>query len=365
MHYCTYASNDAIAVIATEKENGYMKEKKKTQSIISPSRLLFYGFSLLVFYLAMRYMGKLKDIRNLLAQMDPFWILLIFCLQLATYIFYALILQTLLFSNGRSHIIKFVVFLKMAIVLLFVNQTLPSGGISGNGYLLNQLVRRKVNALLAFKALIMESISYYIAFISGLSLAYLLFRFSKYHSIIHTAVIPYITITGIIFFMALGGIMLLLNNRKMMILMIRKISRFRLLRKYIEKLKLPIYQSGSENQNQDSINLHSVFTAAGLQLCIITCDIITASCLLWAFHIHLSPVLLIIDIFMAMVIGALPLSPGSLIIYESAMTYFLTLLSVPLYAAMIVTLMYRFITFWLPIPIGLLLYRNLQRKVVT
>lgn len=338
-----------------------MKEKKKRG--FTSSRLLFYGLSLLVFYLAMRYMGQLKDIRNLLSQMNPFWIGLIFCLQTATYIFYALVLGALLFDRNKSHTIRFVTLFKMAIVLLFVNQTLPSGGISGNGYLLHQLVKRKVNGILAFKALIMESVSYYIAFISVLSCAYLSFRFSKFHTVINSTVIPYITIIGIIFFLALGIIMLLLNNRRIMILVLRKLNHFRFLHRHLQELHLPAYRSRGRRRKRVSINPASVLIAAGYQLCIIACDIATVFCLLSAFHFYLPVVLLVLGVLMSMVVGALPSSPGSLIVYESAMTYFLMLLTVPMHVAMAVTLLYRFITFWLPIPIGVLFCRNLQKEV--
>jgi len=44
------------------------------------------------------------------------------------------------------------------------------------------------------------------------------------------------------------------------------------------------------------------------------------------------------------------------------MTYFFTKLGAPIHAALIITLLYRFLTFWLSIPIGLLIYRSLQRR---
>lgn len=342
-----------------------MKEDKKKR-LFSPSQLLFYGVALLVFYLVIRYMGKLADIKTLLAQMNPLWIIVILCLQVATYTFYALILRALLSVPDNRNRVRFFTLFKMAIVQLFVNQTLPTGGISGNGYLLNQLVKRKVGGILAFKALVMESISYYIAFIFGLISAYILFRYSSYHIVINSPAIPYTTVTGIVFFLALGCIMLLLNNKRMQAFVVKKLSRFSFFGKYINKINLPVPEE--ENKTiaaQVFISADTVFKAVLFQLCLISCDILTVYCLLFAFHIHLSPVLVLLGVFLSMVAGSLPVSPGSLIVYESAMTYFFTLLGVPLHAAMIVTLLYRFFTFWLPIPVGLLLYRRLQKESVT
>jgi uncharacterized protein (TIRG00374 family) len=71
--------------------------------------------------------------------------------------------------------------------------------------------------------------------------------------------------------------------------------------------------------------------------------------------------LISLALLLSLVIGALPISPGSLIIYESAMTYFFTTLGAPLHAALIITLLYRFLTFWMPIPIGMFLFRTLKK----
>lgn len=340
-----------------------MKDEKEKR-LITPSRLLFYGASLLVFYLVIRYMGKLEDIKTLLAQMNPFWIFIILCLQGTTYVLYALILQALLFTPAMPKPIRFIILLKMAVVQLFVNQTLPSGGISGNGYILDQLVKRKVSGIRAFKVLVMESVSYYVAFLSGLGLAYFFFRQSIYYNKIQSPTIAYTILLGSIFFLVLGGIMLLLNNKRMLALVIRKLSRFSFFRKYIKKTKLPVLEKNDAATAKSAISLKALFKAVLFQLCLIACDILTVYCLLRAFNIHLSAVLTILAVLLSMVVGALPVSPGSLIVYESAMTYFFSLMGVSIHAAMIVTLLYRFFTFWLPIPIGLLLHRRLHKEMI-
>src|SRR5690606_13187544 len=101
------------------------------------------------------------------------------------------------------------------------------------------------------------------------------------------------------------------------------------------------------------------------QLCLIGCDIITAFAIIKGFHVQLPFTHIAFALLLSIVIGALPISPGSLIAYEGAMTYFLTILGTPIHAALIVTLLFRFFTFWLPMPVGLLLYRNLQKKRIT
>lgn len=63
---------------------------------------------------------------------------------------------------------------------------------------------------------------------------------------------------------------------------------------------------------------------------------------------------------MPLVIGSLPVTPGALVVYESAMTYFYILLGLPVHAALMVMLLFRFLSLWLPILMGLMLYHNFR-----
>jgi len=54
------------------------------------------------------------------------------------------------------------------------------------------------------------------------------------------------------------------------------------------------------------------------------------------------------------------ITPGALIFYEGGMTLFYTLLGIPAGGAFVVTMLYRALSFWLPMPVGLLLYRKLS-----
>lgn len=142
-----------------------MKERSKL--IFNPARIVFYVLSLAVFYLAIHYVGKLKDIKSLILEMNPFWLLLVLVSQIASYCIYAQILQT--FLEKKQSKVSFLKLFQIAVVLLFVNQILPTGGISGNSYVYKQLVNRNVKRLDAFHILILELISYYISFYQEIS----------------------------------------------------------------------------------------------------------------------------------------------------------------------------------------------------
>lgn len=332
------------------------EEKRKT--LFAPSRIVFYFLSFIVFYLAVQYVGTLEDIESLLLQLSPEWFLLALAAQVTTYAINGLILQTMLKESAGTT--SFATLFKISLVIMFVNQALPTGGVSGNGYVFNQLIKRQVPAMRAFTALILESICYYIAFIVLLTVFYGWFA----HQVAHVpAAFTYTAMTGFIFFIFLGIIMIVISSRKTISFVLHKLRRFRRISRYVGKANLPSLQYDEEAGVKELLrNKALILAGILLQVTIIVCDTITVFALLKGFNVHLPGSRIFLGLLLSLVVGALPISPGSLIAYESAMTYFYTTLGVPVHAALIVTLLYRFFTFWLPIPVGLFLYRHLQRQ---
>lgn len=330
---------------------------QKQKSLFSPSRIIFFVVSLLVFYFGIHYFGKIKDIEALLLQMSPAWLFMTVGAQLFTYIFNAAILKTLLKKEAK--VTNFLTLFKTSIVIMFVNQALPTGGISGNGYIFNQLVKRGVPGGRAFSTLVIESISYYIAFVLLLAVFYGWYMHD--HTVIPYA-IRYGALTGFVFYIALGIVVLIASNQRTVDFILDKLKRFGRIQRYIKKVSLLSPQKETEtDSNLFAGKQKETLISILLQIGIIMADVITAYALLKGFHINISFHLITFGLLLSLVVGALPISPGSLIVYESAMTYFFTTLGVPVQAALTVTLLYRFFTFWLPIPIGLILYKNLQR----
>lgn len=334
--------------------------EKKSNSLFTAPRIAFFVLSLFVFYLAIHYLDKLEDIKNLLLEMNAIWPLLAIGFQLTSYFFYAMIVRVLL--QRDNGMVNFFTLFKISIVILFVNQVLPSGGISGNGYIFNQLLKRKVPSSKAFTALIQSSICFYIAFLILLGIFY------GWYYVSSSRVNPFITYTtllGFAFYFFLGFVMLGLSNKRIISFIINKLNRFGSIRRYIEKVNLISLTDGNKRSMKTFFkNKKRLALAILLQIGIIFCDIFTVFSIIKGFHIPMPFMNSSLGLLLSLAIGALPISPGSLLIYEGAMTYFYTSLGTPVHAALVVTLVFRFFTFWLPIPIGLLFYRNLQGKII-
>jgi uncharacterized protein (TIRG00374 family) len=332
--------------------------KAAPNNFFTPSRIIFYVFSIIVFYFAVHYIGKLKNIEKLMLQMEPAWLFLAVSAQVLTYIIYALIIK-LLIKDKPGTTDSFLLF-KLSVVIMFVNQVLPTGGISGDGYIFNQLVKRKVSKYNAFTAMVLESISYYAAILILL----LLFYTSYLNEVTHDNIlITYTVILGFLFYVVLSVLVLILSNGRNISFAMHKLEKFNFLKRLIERASLLSLQ----NENEGTIKMlgrkkKEIFQAVVLQVLIIMSDVITVFALVKGFHIPMPFPIIAFGLLLSLIIGALPISPGSLIVYESAMTYFFTKLGAPVHAALIITLLYRFLTFWLPIPLGLLAYRNLQKR---
>lgn len=336
------------------------KVKAGPNKFFTPSRVIFYAFSIIVFYFAVHYIGKLKDIEQLMLQMEPAWLFMAVFAQVVTYLIYSLILKLLVKDQPGST--NFFLLFKLSIVIMFVNEVLPTGGISGDGYIFNQLVKRKVPRYNAFTAMVLESISYYAAIVILLLVFYTWYLSEGTHDNI---LITYTVILGFVFYVLLFVLILIFSNGRNISFAMHKLEKFGFIKRFIKRASLMSLQ----NENEGTFRMlgrkkKAILQSIALQLAIIMSDVITVFALIKGFHVAMPFPVIAFGLLLSLVIGALPISPGSLIVYESAMTYFFTKLGAPVHAALIITLLYRFLTFWLPIPLGLLVYRNLQKKII-
>jgi uncharacterized membrane protein YbhN (UPF0104 family) len=74
---------------------------------------------------------------------------------------------------------------------------------------------------------------------------------------------------------------------------------------------------------------------------------------------HVRPSLVLLAYVVAMVMGMVPLTPGGLGFVETGLTGALVLAGVAADAAVLATLVYRLVSFWMPIPVGALAWAGL------
>lgn len=324
----------------------------------SSGKIIFYSLSFLVFLLIIRHLSEFKTVGILFKSVNPIWLALAVVSQFFTYVSLSLAYKSLVKIDEAKHKIKFGKFLRFTFLSVFLNHTLPSGGLSGNLFMFKSFVSAGVSKAVSASIVVVESISMYIV--------YLLFIFGVLGTFIifsnHTAP-HYFSIAlfvGVIFYSVLALVVTYLGRGEKLFVFTRKISNLPGLKFLLQKLDY--FPEGSLHlQNpwkimfqRKALTLNALF----LQLLLFLFDVFTVFALFHGLGITISFIKVLIAFIPTAIVGGLPISPGSLFVYETGMTIFYTSLGFPLEVAITVTLLYRALSFWLTIPIGLFVYKK-------
>ncbi|NLR62435.1 flippase-like domain-containing protein [Chitinophaga polysaccharea] len=301
------------------------------------------------------YLPEIKKEVLLLEKVKVYWLVIAVCFQLLTYLFAALVYGILLRAYKLQHQPSLWELIKAAVIALFFNQTVPSGGISGNAYIFRFLQKNNLSAANSVTLIVTEMVCYYAA-IEVLIIPLLLFCLLFYKS---PHVIKIVLFAGIVIFLFLSALILLAGKQKILVRIYKKIKKIKFIGK---KLSLDFSQ-GRQSQTQFlKKEPRKVVNAVIFQLLVLAVDSLTVCSLFWGMGVQISPLVIFLAFMCTRILSILPISPGSLVVYESGMVYFLVSLGAPVGTSIVVTLLYRLLSFWLPMPVGLILYRREMHK---
>jgi len=336
------------------------------KNIISKKKPLF-SFSLIFFYFAafvlaifaINYFSTLKSDLKLFGHLDPVWLLMVLIFQAGTYYFNALIYQVLLRIYTKKAIFSLKNILKVSIVMLFLNQIVPSAGLSGNAFFSNLIVKKGITVE---KSLSLMSLVLLTSFISTtliialLIIVGLFFNFPRFFFAI--------LMVGVLVFGVISTFTALAGRGKTIHYVLNKISRIGFIKQNVQRYKAIVKSELNDDDNPIKILLSKgdiTLKSMAYKIGIVVFDVLTIYALFKGFGISVNPIAVSMGYILTQIIQLLPLSPGGILVYEGSMTFFFTQMGVPLEAAVTVVLLFRFLSFWLPIPVGLFLYKDLQQ----
>lgn len=340
-----------------------MEQPAETQAI-SKGGILFYILVFIAITYGVYHFGNIRYIGHLFRAIKPFWIFIAILAQVGTYLSAAYTYRKILgLLKSKLHT-KISELFKLSILVVFINQAIPTGTFSGNAFLFRYLVKRGLSALHAVSVIVMEILTYYFATLVGLSVALAVY-IVKYPGVVPPIFIL-VFIVGYLFYGALFILVNLIGSKRAIHYLIKKFSRFNKIKKYFEKIA-----TGTDGmvtidtmQNPRSL-IHNhkklVTKIIGIQFALISFDALTVFALLHGFGVSVSLFVVFVGFMLTHVVAALPISPGSLIVFEGSMTLFYTALGIPIEAALVITLVYRALSFWMPMVVGIFLYRNLEK----
>ncbi|MES2224564.1 MAG: lysylphosphatidylglycerol synthase transmembrane domain-containing protein [Patescibacteria group bacterium] len=336
------------------------------KKIFSWSNIVFMALCAAVFYFVVHNFTELKNVHVLFSQIDGWWIAAAVAAQVLTYLSTATLYYSVTNNVKEKTSITLPAFFKLAIVIMFINQIVPSGGLGGNGFFYSEMRKRGLAAKKAFFVIIMDCLALYV------SLGLLLLILPAWYLSVakHMPnVFYYVCIFGFLLYGGLAAVITIVSHQETLQYAIAKLSRIKFLAKRLKKARLSdeeIFQDyGTKGPWGIFLKYKTVSWGAVLcQLAVFFADSFTIFALLEGLHVHVSFLVIAFGLLLTFVAAALPISPGALLVYEGAMTFFYASMGMPFQAALIVTLLYRVLSFWIPIVAGLVLYKHVQTDAV-
>ena len=271
-----------------------------------------------------------------LVRAAPRWLFVALVCQLATYVADAAIFQGVLERAGVAT--KLVLFVPLGLAKLFLDQALPSGGISGTLLIVRALDRRGVPHDVTAAAILVDLLAHYVA-----------------HCVL--------TLAAIGVFLAIG---------KLTPAVLLPSAAFALLAIAVPSLLLFVYHrgeaavprilgvplrpllravSGARASLVDSRAL--LVRSTALHAAILVFDALTLVAMLEAIDLHPPLFATIACYVIATIVKLLGIVPGGLGTFDIACVALLHLVGVPMGAALAATLLYRGASFWIPLVPGL------------
>lgn len=319
----------------------------------------FFFTFVLVFILVLYYFSAIKKEFLLLKQVNIYWLIAAVCFQFMTYLFTARVYDLLLKAYKVLPAPDTWDLAKAGIVSLFFNQTVPSAGISGNAFLFNFLLKFKMPGRQILSLIVVELLIFYAAMeilIVSLLLACLLIYRSFY-------AFKSTLFSGAVVYLAFGLVVIFAGRKNRLDRFLKKIIKTRFFKNMLKNLNRhvaddPMPREAPELSGFMKSNKLTIARAILLQFLLIVADGLTLYVLFLGIAYPADPFIVLLTLICTKIISVIPFLPGALVLYESSMSFFFIQAGIPAGTAIIVTLVYRLLSFWFPIPLGTLLYRR-------
>jgi uncharacterized membrane protein YbhN (UPF0104 family) len=324
--------------------NGERKTDRKKKAGARWISWLFGLAILVAVALFVAYRSEEQEFARLVAHAQPPWLLLGLLLQLGTYIADARIWQQIIVRAGISRPLWS--YMSLSLAKLFMDQVVPSGGISGTLLVVRALDRRGIPRGTSMAAIVVDLMSYYAAYVVALVIALGVIW-------IRGDLTLFIILPAAIFAPVAAGIPTVLSL----------VSHGRTLPQWIQRL--PIVGSGlralAEATPGIAHDSSLIARCMGLQGAIFLLDAGTLWSMLCALGLSVHPAQVFASFMLSTLARTLGPVPGGLGIFDAASVATLKLMGVPIAAGLAATLLFRGFSYWLPMAPGILLARRETR----
>ncbi len=281
---------------------------------------------------------------------QPWWLGLAALLQAGTYLCAAGVLKLVLARAGAPLPLPSLV--ALAVAKLFVDQAIPTGGISGTLMVIRGLQQHGVSRAIAVSAMAVDNLAYYAAYLAviGLSLGVIWYYHDLNIALVALAVL----------------VILLAVCVPAAILWVTRVGAMRIPRwvhrlRRVDELLSAIAESVHDLVRDGPL----LVRAATLQILVFLLDATTLDTMLWAVGHPARLGVAFASFVVATMAATVGPMPGGLGTFEGTSIGMLALFGVRVEAALEATLLLRGFTFWLPMLPGLWVARREVAKHTT
>lgn len=287
-----------------------------------------------------------RQFLRLLEHAEPGWVLVAFALQAGTYLAEGEGWRIVARAGGGR--IPLGVAYRLSLAKIFIDQALPSAGISGTFVFARSLADRGLARPVVMAAVVVDLVSYYAAYVLSL-VAALVISLAAGET---NAVVVSIALGFILFGIVLGIAALVLTGRAPTGPGTR-LARFRLVRSV-----LAIFEEADARLTRSPTLLVKATLA---QLGVFLLDSATLAVLVLAASGPFALDVAFASFMIASLFRTVGIVPGGLGTFEATAVLTLDALGVELPVALSATLLFRGLSFWLPLLPGLVLSRHVLR----
>lgn len=320
--------------------------------------------SIVLIVVVLEHFAEAQRVVAVLQRASWGWVLVALVLQGSTYAAVAALFFNLTAVLG--HPVPLRRLYRLAVAMVFLNNAFPAAGASGAAFLTKTLRRDGIGTS---KSLLLSALYYlfnWFTFFSFLAVGFLLLFAAHRTSGVQILLGAVSLLTAATFVVA---VVLLARHRVRFVAVVRFVAHLlsRVLRWFRRRGPDPVSAAASAGLFHDGFTatlahpgtFSRTLMASGLEHLL---DLLTIAAVFAAFAQPINLGVLIVGYFLASLLAFLSFIPTGLGIFEGSLVGLYTALGVPFEAAAVTVLVYRALSFWLPIPFGFALYEQLLRQ---
>ena len=331
-------------------------------------RIIFYVATCAALILVYLRFSEVRLIKNIFLSVSHVWLAMILFFQILTYYFSALTYRDAFRMKDLRLSVK--TLLPLTLIVQFVTQAIPTGGLSGELFFIHYLRRYNLTYTQSFSRAFLEVMTLYVAYIFTF-IASLIILFS--HGIFKTFPLLWLFVYIFILFFSLVAFFFLAiqkTHRPNWVSDLVKSLRSLFSYTFFERIKRNgfvskyiHYAMDLKEEMKNTLDIDFLISKSRLffmstlwQLLLLIANGITVYYIARAVGVHISMQAAFVVFVLPKLLSIISIVPGALGIYELGMTGALIAFNVSPSSAIAITLVFRALTFWLPMPIGWILY---------